>query len=205
MKLHYMGKYNLDPDSLPHGDHMPGAVQFKEAGSSGELGVLANVLCIVIMVILVALALICGRFDFCFKSDWRKISEACLVFLITLFPHELLHAVCFRRDVYLYTNLMQGMLFVVGPETMSKSRFIFMSLLPNLVFGLIPYLAGMIFSVQVSFILVYAGGRKGIEALIHTIKFMDNFYIFDNGMVRQFLITGSGRNISAEIWRTPSL
>ena len=51
MKLHYMGKYNLDPDSLPHGDHMPGAVQFKEAGSSGELGVLANVLCIVIMVI----------------------------------------------------------------------------------------------------------------------------------------------------------
>ena len=90
MKLHYMGKYNLDPDSLPHGDHMPGAVQFKEAGSSGELGVLANVLCIVIMVILVALSLICGRFDFSFKSDWRKISEACLVFLITLFPHELL-------------------------------------------------------------------------------------------------------------------
>lgn len=83
MKLHYMGKYNLDPDSLPHGDHMPGAVQFKEAGSSGELGVLAT--------------------------------------------------------------------------------------------------------------------------LIHTIKFMDNFYIFDNGMVRQFLITGSGRNISAAIWRTPSL
>ena len=112
MKLHYMGKYNLDPDSLPHGDHMPGAVQFKEAGSSGELGVLANVLCIVIMVILVALALICGRFDFSFKSDRRKISEACLVILITLFPHELLHAVCFRRDVYLYTNLM--LLLMVG-------------------------------------------------------------------------------------------
>ena len=135
MKLHYMGKYNLDPDSLPHGEHMPGAVQFKEAGSSGELGLLANVLCIVIMVILVVFAVICGRFDFSFKSDWRKISGACLVVLITLFPHELLHAACFRRDVYLYTNLMQGMLFVVGPETMSKSRFIFMSLLPNLVFG----------------------------------------------------------------------
>lgn len=161
MKLHYMGKYNLDPDSLPHGDHMPGAVQFKEAGSSGELGVLANVLCIVIMVILVALSLICGRFDFSFKSDWRKISEACLVFLITLFPHELLHAVCFRRDVYLYTNLMQGMLFVVGPETMSKSRFIFMSLLPNLVFGLIPYLAGMIFPDLMMLLMV---GILGIGA-----------------------------------------
>ncbi len=26
MKLHYMGKYNLDPDSLPHGEHKPGAM-----------------------------------------------------------------------------------------------------------------------------------------------------------------------------------
>ncbi|HJA13063.1 MAG TPA: DUF3267 domain-containing protein [Candidatus Mediterraneibacter merdipullorum] len=106
---------------------------------------MVNVLGIVIMVILVALSLICGRFDFSFQSEGWKIPGACLLVLLTLFPHELLHAVCFRRDVYLYTNLMQGMLFVVGPETMSKSRFIFMSLLPNLVFGLLPYLAGMIF------------------------------------------------------------
>lgn len=27
--------------------------------------------------------------------------------------------------------------------------------------------------------------------MIRTIKFMDNFYVFDNGMVRQFLITGA--------------
>ena len=32
------------------------------------------------------------------------------------------------------------MLFVVGPEDMSKARFIFMSLLPNIIFGLIPYI-----------------------------------------------------------------
>ena len=31
------------------------------------------------------------------------------------------------------------MLFVAGPEDMSKSRFIFMSLLPNIVLGFIPY------------------------------------------------------------------
>ena len=31
-------------------------------------------------------------------------------------------------------------LFAVGPEDMSKGRFIFMSLLPNVVFGIIPYL-----------------------------------------------------------------
>ena len=37
------------------------------------------------------------------------------------------------------------MLFVVGTETMSKGRFIFMSMLPNLIFGIVPYVIGMIF------------------------------------------------------------
>ena len=63
--------------------------------------------------------------------------------MAVLLPHELLHAACFRKDVYLYTNLRQGMLFVVGPEDMSKARFLLMSLLPNIVFGLIPYAIGM--------------------------------------------------------------
>ena len=35
-------------------------------------------------------------------------------------------------------------IFVVGTETMSKSRFIIMSLLPNLIFGFIPYIIAMI-------------------------------------------------------------
>lgn len=59
--------------------------------------------------------------------------------ILTMFPHELLHALCFKEDVYLYTNFKQGMVFVLGTETMSKKRFIFMSLLPNLVFGFLSY------------------------------------------------------------------
>ncbi len=70
--------------------------------------------------------------------------------MLVLFPHELLHAICFKKDVYLYTNWKQGMLFVVGPETMSKSRFILMSLLPNLLFGCIPYSIGLLFPRLVS-------------------------------------------------------
>ena len=59
--------------------------------------------------------------------------------ILTMFPHELLHALCFKEDVYLYTNFKQGMVFVLGTETMSKKRFIFMSLLSNLVFVFLPY------------------------------------------------------------------
>ena len=65
---------------------------------------------------------------------------ACGLFFLILFPHELLHASCFRGDVYLYTWLNRGALFVVGPEEMSKGRFVFMSLLPNLVFGVLPFI-----------------------------------------------------------------
>lgn len=58
-----------------------------------------------------------------------------------IFPHELLHALCFKKDVYLYTNLKQGMLFVIGTETMSKGRFIFMSMLPNIISASSPMLS----------------------------------------------------------------
>ncbi len=49
MKLHYMGKYNLNPDSLPHGEHMPNAVAFKEAATSEELSNLEILIALVLL------------------------------------------------------------------------------------------------------------------------------------------------------------
>lgn len=37
------------------------------------------------------------------------------------------------------------MLFVAGPEDMTKTRFIMMSLAPNIVFGFIPFILFLIF------------------------------------------------------------
>ena len=42
MELHYQGKYNLDPETLPKRKHQPNAVKFKEVSSSKELAVIAN-------------------------------------------------------------------------------------------------------------------------------------------------------------------
>ena len=142
MKLHYKGKYDLNPESLPHGEHMPGAVPFKEAKDSRQLSIIANAASVVIMVLLAVPAWFRCR-EYLFASPFQMMFGAIASMLI-LFPHEILHALCFKEDVYLYTNWKQGLLFVVGPETMSKGRFIFMSLFPNLVFGIIPYLLGML-------------------------------------------------------------
>ncbi|MCR5283523.1 MAG: DUF3267 domain-containing protein [Lachnospiraceae bacterium] len=68
-----------------------------------------------------------------------RIAFATVLSMITLIPHEFLHALCFKEDVYLYHDFSKGLLFVHGIEKMSKARFVFMSMLPNLVFGFVPF------------------------------------------------------------------
>ncbi|MBQ8574468.1 MAG: DUF3267 domain-containing protein [Clostridia bacterium] len=143
MKLHYMGKFNKDPETLPHGEHKPNAVKFKEATDPKKLSIIANLLSIAIMIILAVPAFF--RCQELLLSNMFEFYIGLILSLLSMFPHEFLHAICFKKDVYMYTNLSQGMMFVVGPETMSKSRFTFMSLLPNIVFGIIPYIIGMFF------------------------------------------------------------
>lgn len=138
MKLHYRGKYNLDPTTLPTCKHQPNAVKFKEVDSTKELADIANGIAIALMILLsipVYLKYKGSLFDY-----FDEMMVGAMLPLLTMFPHELIHALCFREDVYLYTDFKQGLLFVVGCETMSKQRFIFMSLLPNIVFGFIPYM-----------------------------------------------------------------
>lgn len=148
MKLHYKGKYDNNPDNLPHAPHKEGAVMFKEPKDMKSLAIIVNVISTVITILLMVLAMV-RSFDYFVKSPISLVI-GCLVFYLTLFPHELLHAICFKKDVYLYTNLSKGMLFVVGTEDMSKGRFIFMSLLPNIIFGFVPFIIGMLFpSLQV--------------------------------------------------------
>ena len=137
MVFHYMGKYNMDPESLPCGDPVPGAVPFREPKDSKTLGLIASGISVGIFIVTITLLFIRGGFRaFSLGGAWLAVLAAV--------PHEYLHALCFKEDVYMYTNLRHGMLFVIGPEKMSKGRFILMSLLPNLVFGFIPFILFLI-------------------------------------------------------------
>ena len=137
MKLIYKGKFDGNPESIPHGEHKPGAVKFREPEDTKKLGMIANSIAAVIAVVAIAGLII--------RGGARAVSIAgMLMSYLTLFPHEILHALCFKNEVYLYTNLKDGMMFVTGPEDMSKARFVFMSLLPNIVFGFVPYILFMI-------------------------------------------------------------
>lgn len=137
MKLIYKGQFDGNPSSLPHGEHKEGAIKFKEPDNPKKLAIIANGIAL-------GLTVVCFII-FSLRSSFLNFSFlGVIASLIILFPHELLHAICFKDTVYLYTNLKQGMLFVVGPEIMTRNRFVFMSLLPNIIFGFIPFILFLI-------------------------------------------------------------
>lgn len=140
MKIKYMGPYNGEESSLPDGPIPSQAVRFEEPETPQKLVVVASVISVVILLVTLIPALFCEWYSFLGLPSLLGM----LVSLILSIPHEYVHAICFRETAYIYTNWKQGMLFVVGPEDMSKARFIFMSLLPNILFGLIPYVLGFL-------------------------------------------------------------
>ncbi len=146
MKLVYKGKFSGNTEDLPHGEHKPGAVRFKEPDDPKRLAVIVNVMGgIMVFAFLIGYLV---RYFTAFPGgdgiDTVWWFAGLVLSLVALFPHELLHAVCFRETVYLYTYWSKGMLFVVGPEPMTRRRFVFMSLLPNVVLGLVPYVLALI-------------------------------------------------------------
>ena len=138
MRLHYKGKYSGNPDELPYLEHEPGAVQFREAKDAKQMGKITTTLSISLLLPAIILC-------------WIRAGDVffgygiILLYLLTIIPHELLHAMCFQGDVYLYHDFAQGLMFVVGTEDMSKRHFIFMCLCPNIVLGMIPYLTFLLF------------------------------------------------------------
>lgn len=135
-KFHFAGRYNEDPESLITEPHKPDYVPFKEAQDMNKLSLIMNGIAILIAVVTVAVYFIVGRQPLHMGGT--------ILSLVAMVPHEFLHALCFKGDVYMYENLKKGMLFVVGPGTFTKAEFVFMSMLPNLVFGFIPFLIFLI-------------------------------------------------------------
>ncbi len=134
--FHFAGRYNGDPESLITHEHEPGYVPFKEAEDMNKLSLIMNGISLVIAFITMVIYFLVSR------QPLDIIGS--ILMIVTLIPHEFLHAVCFPGDVYMYENLRKGMLFVVGPGTFSKWGFIFMSMLPNIVFGFIPFIIFLI-------------------------------------------------------------
>ena len=138
MRLHFKGKFDGNVDKLPNGEleKHENAVKFKEIDNIKKLMIIMNIVAGVVMIVFWVI--------YSWRAEiWELNWIGVILALLTLFPHEFLHAVCFKEDVDMY--LADGGAFVCGTETMSKFRFIFMSLLPNIIFGFIPFIIFLIY------------------------------------------------------------
>ena len=142
MKLIYRGIYRGE-DQLPKGELPDRAVPFQEPEDPEALNraamlFLLPALVVSLGVVFVAVLL---REDLTIRPfPWLLLGF--LTAFLAIVPHELLHGLCFGRgaEVELFISPKDGMAFVVCTKPISKGRFIFMSLLPNLVFGWLPFL-----------------------------------------------------------------
>lgn len=141
MAIHYKGVCK-DFDDLPLRAAPAGAVQFREP-SAKVLALVLNTGAVVLMVLLAVpfLSLAEPYLEGAESQVWIGL----LCAMVATVPHELLHAICFKDDAGVYLYPKGGALFVLGLEDMSKGRFVFMSLLPNIVFGWVPYFVFLLF------------------------------------------------------------
>ncbi len=149
MVFHYAGKYDGDESKLPSKSHPHNAVPFKEPADIAKMSIIANAGSVLMMVVLAIPFLILGIKFIPHNAVWMMLGGICGG--LSLLPHELLHAICYKYDVYMYNDLAHGLMFVVGTEDMSKGHFILMCMCPNIILGLIPYTVFLLFPKYVGF------------------------------------------------------
>ena len=137
MKLVYKGIHKSN-EQLPIGVLPENAVKFKEPKNMTEALIKSSLFALpallgVALFLLVSFLLYGGLI---FDITWIGL----IISVLLLIPHELLHAVCFGKEaeVELFIAPKQLALFVISTQPITKARYIFLSLLPNLAFGWIP-------------------------------------------------------------------
>lgn len=135
--LVYGGKYDGNADRLPNQDLPEGAIPFDEMPMDKFM----------LMSSIASLGILVATFAIFYMRSGHELFSIWGIILAVILqvPHEFLHAVCYNETVWMYSYLHKGSLFVLSAEHLSRRRFIFMCLLPNLVLGFIPFLLFLIF------------------------------------------------------------
>lgn len=142
MRLIYKGKFTTE-DQLQKGTLPPNAVQFKEPDTPAAVNRAAFLVTLPVLVVIVVIVILSATWHngiivtFHYSSAFLGI----LVSFLLAIPHELLHALWFGKgvDVELYIIPKKLMVFVTTTHPVSKKRFIWLSLCPNLIFGWLPF------------------------------------------------------------------
>lgn len=131
MKIRYKGSFNGKVQMLPQPQPVEGAARIAEPGKPRDLVRRANFGAAITFAVLLVLVILRGGLG---ALHVGGVIVAALVIL----PRELLRALCYREECWFYMNFQESMPFVTGAEHQSRLRFLAATLLPDVIFGLIP-------------------------------------------------------------------
>ena len=139
MKLVWKGKYENEKQLLI-GNLPENAVKFKEPGTPLMLNLVASIFIIPVFVIMGIAGFIKFHSELNIFSFYQFNILGMLLAVLMVIPHEILHAIVFPKgaEVQIWYYSKGFMAFIFSTCPISKFRFIFLSLLPNIIFGLIP-------------------------------------------------------------------
>ncbi|MDT9334962.1 DUF3267 domain-containing protein [Clostridium perfringens] len=153
MKLIWKGKFNGVED-LPIGELPKNAVRFEEPEAAEELAKETRRFLIPVVIFLLIVIFLRIKINGFFGvSDVINIFGIILI-PFSILPHEYLHAIFFPKDaeVEMWYSIKQRLALVTSTTAITKKRFIFLSLFPNIVFGFLPLIIWIFIPSYMSFI-----------------------------------------------------
>lgn len=136
MKLYFCGKYYKNKEKIPYKNNDKGKIiDIKKTDK--QIIKYSNIFKLLLIIFLSIPFFIISKEIIKFKL--LDFFSACILGYISIYIHELLHALCFKEEVYIFFDFIKGIAFTVGTEDMSKNKYIFTCLFPNIVLGIIPY------------------------------------------------------------------
>ncbi|EOU1764132.1 DUF3267 domain-containing protein [Clostridium perfringens] len=146
MKLIWKGKFN-DVEDLPIGELPENAVRFEEPESAEELAKETRRFFLIVIFLRIKTN---GFFG---VSDVLNIFGIILI-PFSILPHEYLHAIFFPKyaEVEMWYSIKQRLALVTSNTSITKKRFIFLSIFPNIVFGFLPLIIWIFIPSGMSFI-----------------------------------------------------
>ncbi len=144
IKLIWKGKFT-STEQLSIGNLPENAVKFKEPDSLVKMNLIASLFIIPVIIIMFLSLYIkksLGASGILFSGF---NNYGILLSFLAVIPHEILHGISFPKEaeVEFWYSLKSITPFVTSTHPTSKRRFIFISLLPSLIFGIIPILIWM--------------------------------------------------------------
>ncbi|QEH68002.1 DUF3267 domain-containing protein [Cellulosilyticum sp. ST5] len=144
--IKYMGRYQ-DEEQLKTGRLPEAAIKYEEPDTMKEVfikGTLISVPIFIIMIIGILVKIQVWQMQFS-EINIKQLAGGILIASIISLPlvpiHEGLHAICYPKESIkeIWYKKEEPAAFVYCNAPISRRRFIWMSLCPNLVLGFIPY------------------------------------------------------------------